>query len=142
MVNLPEWERQLQQEVAEIRRDGQQLTSQAAAVRGRNEIRGVLVEVDANGDITNLQIAPGVMRWTSEQLTAALLDCHRKARPDAHSKIARLAGRAHPRIRDQLQQAHASSAAPEREPRPLSDAEIEAADDAYFEKRNLQSGWT
>ncbi|WP_216895622.1 YbaB/EbfC family nucleoid-associated protein [Nocardia alni] len=142
MVNLPEWERHLQQKLADIQRDGQQLASQAAAVRGRHEVSGVLVEVDANGDITSLQIAPGVMRWTSQQLTAALLDCHRKARADAKSKLARLASQASPRIQDQLTHARTRSAAPEQARHPLSEAEIQAADDHYFEKRNLQSGWT
>jgi DNA-binding protein YbaB len=142
MVSLPEWERQLEQEIAEIRRDGRQLTAQAATVRGRHEVRGVLVEVDANGDITTLQIAPSAMHWTSEQLASALLDCHRKARADAKSKVARLVGRANPCIRDQLNQARASSTTPQRERRTLSEAEIQAADDAYFEKRNMQEGWT
>ncbi len=142
MVNLPDWERRLQQEVAHIQRDGRQLASRAAAVRGRCEVRGVLVEVDAGGDITTLQIAPGAMRWTSEQLTAVLLDCHRKARADAKSKAERLVAKANPRIRDQLKQARASAPDLERQRRPPSDADIQAADDAYFEKRNQQGGWT
>ncbi len=141
-MNLPDWERQLQQEVADIQRDGQQLASQTAAVRGRYEIRGVIVEVDANGDITNLQIVPSVMRWNSEQLTAALLDCHRKARADAKSKVGGLIDRANPRIRDQLRQTHSSTGAPAVGRSPMSEVEVRAADDAYFEKRNLEGGWT
>ncbi|WP_216912444.1 hypothetical protein [Nocardia noduli] len=53
MTDIQEWEGQLEQELAEIRRSGDRLADAVAAVRGRGEGRGVLVEVDAGGDITD-----------------------------------------------------------------------------------------
>ncbi|MFI5776011.1 hypothetical protein [Nocardia sp. NPDC051570] len=142
MTGLPDWEQQLRHNVAEIRRNGQQLAQAASAVRGLSEIRGVLVEVDASGDITSLQIAPGAMRWTPTQLTSAILDCHRKARADAKTKVEGLVRKADPRIRGQLLAARDVSASPEHQPAPQSrtEEEIQAADDAYFERMN-RLGW-
>lgn len=141
MVNMQEWERQLQRDIAEIQHNGQNLAREASVVRGRGEVRGVLVEVDASGDITNLQIAPGAMRWTSQQLTAALVDCHRKARADAKAKVDRILGKADGRIRDQLEQMR-RAAAPEPDSSTMTDEQIQAADDEYFERRNLYGGWS
>ncbi|UGT65115.1 hypothetical protein [Nocardia asteroides] len=137
---MQEWERRLERELAEIRRSGDRLADAVAAVRGRGDGRGVLVEVDAGGDITDLRIAPGAMRSSSNQLTAALLDCHRRARADAKSKVDRLLNTADPRIHDQIQRLHARQPLDNRG-RSLSDEEIRAADDAYFERRN-RDGWT
>ncbi|MEV6135201.1 hypothetical protein AB0L63_03860 [Nocardia sp. NPDC051990] len=78
-TDIQEWERQLQRELTEIRSHSQQLAAAIAVVRGRGELRGVLVEVDADGDITDLQIAPGAMRSPSNQLAGVLRHCHRKA---------------------------------------------------------------
>ncbi|WP_245568125.1 hypothetical protein [Nocardia jiangxiensis] len=112
VVNLDEWEQQLRRRVAEIHHHGEQVAAKAAAVRGRGEVNGVQIEVDARGDITNFQIAPGAMRWSSNQLTVALLECHRKARADAKAKTNRAIDEADPRIRNQLEQTHAPESAP------------------------------
>ncbi|RDI43317.1 YbaB/EbfC family nucleoid-associated protein [Nocardia mexicana] len=141
MTTIPEWEQQLQHELAEIRRNSQQLANAVGEVRGRGELRGINVEVNADGDITSLQIAPGAMRWTSSQLTTALLDCHRHARTDARNKVKRLTRKADPRIREQLNQLQGKQHTPDPPRRPLSDDEAEAADDAYFQRMN-RSGWT
>lgn len=142
MVNLQEWEQQLQRRIAEIHHHGGQLATRAAAVRGRGEVNGIFVEVDATGDITNLQIAPGAMRWSSNQLTAALLECHRKARADAKAKTDRAIDEADPRIRTQLQQQRSPEAASPPGQAPFTENDIQAADDEYFERRNLYGGWT
>ncbi|MCC3332935.1 hypothetical protein [Nocardia abscessus] len=137
---MQDWERQLKAELAEIRRSGEQLASAVSGVRGRGEVHGVLVEIDADGDITNLQIAPGAMRWSSNQLTTALLDCHRKARADAKTKVDRLLENTDPRIHNQLRRLHTELPSDDRRRAPSED-EIQAADDAYFERRN-RDGWT
>ncbi|WP_433755813.1 YbaB/EbfC family nucleoid-associated protein [Nocardia sp. CA-135398] len=139
-TDIQEWERQLQRELAEIRSHSQQLAAAIAVVRGRSEARGVLVEVDADGDITDLQIAPGAMRSPSSQLTAVLRDCHRKARADAKAKVKHLVNKADPRIRDQLQRLGSGQKTPVEQREPKSEAEIQADDDAYFERMN-QQGW-
>ncbi|QIS18546.1 hypothetical protein F6W96_09835 [Nocardia terpenica] len=140
MMNIQEWEQQLQQDIAEIRRNGEDLANAVAAVRGRGMMQNVLIEVDADGDITNLQISPAAMRWTSAQLTSVILDCHRKARADASAKVVRIARKADPRISRQLQQLHGASEASQPERRPMTEAEIQAADDEYFERMN-RLGW-
>ncbi|NQE86275.1 hypothetical protein [Nocardia terpenica] len=140
MTDIQKWERQLQYDLAEIRRNSQDLANAVTAVRGRGVMQGVFIEVNADGDITDLQIAPGAMRWTSAQLTSVILDCHRKARADARAKVERLVRKADPRIRSQLQQLHGASEASQPERRPMTEAEIQAADDEYFERMN-RLGW-
>jgi hypothetical protein len=56
-VDVSDWERQIEQQLAELREHGGKLARAAAAIRGRAEARGVSVEVNTTGDITNLQIA-------------------------------------------------------------------------------------
>lgn len=139
MTDLGSWEQQLQQELAEIHRSADKLAKSAAAVNGRGEMRGIVIEVNASGDITSLQIAPAAMRWSSAQLTSALLECHHRARADARDKTAEVARTADPRLRRQLQELLGATDQP-KEPRTLTEAEIQAADDAYFERIN--QGWT
>ncbi|CAM3953904.1 hypothetical protein NONI108955_01285 [Nocardia ninae] len=138
MTDIQEWERQLMQDLADIRRSSAQLASAIAVVRGRGEVRGVIIEVDADGDITNLQIAPAAMRWSGSQLTATLLDCHRKARADAKARVERLLTKADPRLGKQLPKPH-SEPAPAGRSQPTEE-EIQRADDEYFERMN--HGWT
>lgn len=140
MTDIQAWEQQLQQELNDIRRSSKRLAKAVSAVRARGEVRGVVVEVNADGDITDLQIAPGAMRWTSSQLTTAIVDCHRKARTEARSKVERLAAKADPRIRDQLQHLHSGRSRREAEGRPKTEEEIKAADDEFFERMN-RGGW-
>ncbi|MFJ1459325.1 hypothetical protein [Nocardia sp. N2S4-5] len=140
MTDIQKWEQQLQQELNEIRSSSKRLAKAVSAVRGRGEMRGVVVEVNADGDITDLQIAPGAMRWTSSHLTIAIIDCHRKARTVARSKVKRLAAKADPRIRDQLQYLHSAQDQQKADSRPKTEEEIQAADDEYFERMN-RSGW-
>lgn len=113
MSYLEDWEQQLEHTIADIRSQGRRFGKAAAAVRGRSEIRGVTIEVDAAGNITTLQIAPGAMRWTHTQLINALLDCHHRARADARAKIERLVRNADPRIRRQAARLRTSRTAPD-----------------------------
>ncbi len=140
MTDLPAWEQQLQQDLAEIQRDNQRLIKASATIRGRGEVRGVTVQIDASGDITDLHIAPAAMRWTSNQLSQALIDCHRKARADAKAKTQRLINKADPRIHEHLRRVREASPEPAPESRLRTEAEIQAADDAYFERMN-RHGW-
>lgn len=135
-VDIPEWERHLRGEVAEIDRSAKELAQNIATVRGQCEVPGIVVEVNGSGDITNLQIAPSAMRWTSEQLSNTLRACHRKARADATRKINRLIGQADSRIQQQVQRARGSQTASEPPRRPQTEEEIQAADDAYFQRMN------
>ncbi|MBF6278686.1 MULTISPECIES: hypothetical protein [Nocardia] len=104
-------------------------------MRGRVEVQGIKVEVDGNSGITNLQIAPGTMRWASGQLASALVDCHRKARSEATVKIELIVRKADPRIRDQTQRLRDWIPAPESQHRQKTE-EVQADDDAFFERMN------
>ncbi|WP_435593876.1 hypothetical protein [Nocardia sp. bgisy118] len=142
MTDIVEWERQLEANLTEIRRNTAQLGKAVAAVRGRSQIPGLAVEVDAHGTITDLRITPGAMRWTNTQLAKAITDTHRRARADATAKTDRLLQTADPRIRhaaEQLRSEPTPTPSP-ADPRPMSEKEIQAADDAYFEQRNRE-GW-
>ncbi|WP_433659166.1 hypothetical protein ACQPW1_43095 [Nocardia sp. CA-128927] len=138
MTDIQEWERQLEQDLADIRRSSAQLASAIAVVRGRGEVRGITIEVDADGDITNLQIAPAAMRWSGNQLTTVLLDCHRKARADARDKVEHLLSKADPRLGRQLPRPHSEPTSTVRS--HPTEEEIQRADDEYFER--LNNGWT
>ncbi|WP_083863543.1 YbaB/EbfC family nucleoid-associated protein [Nocardia exalbida] len=141
MADLQHWEQQLQHELAELRRNGQRAARAIEAVRGRCEAHGVTIEVNVKGDITSLHIAPGAMRWSSTQLTNTLMECHQKAQADAAAKAKRVAHPVDPRIKAQLQQLRNVTEAEPTERRPaMTEAEIQAADDAYFERMNRQ-GW-
>ncbi|RJO77663.1 hypothetical protein D5S18_07980 [Nocardia panacis] len=138
MTDLDDWEQKLRRDLDEIRSNATELGKAVTAVRGQGEIPGVRVEVNAAGDITNLQIAPGAMRWTSAQLTKSLLDCHQQARTDARTRAERLARKADPRLSKGISELHQT---PEpTTPRPLTEEEIQAADDAYFDRMN-RHGW-
>ncbi|KZM69325.1 YbaB/EbfC family nucleoid-associated protein [Nocardia terpenica] len=140
MTDLSAWEQQLQDDLAEIRHRNQQLIKASATVRARGEVRGVTVEIDVRGEITDLQIAPAAMRWPSSQLSQAIIDSYRKARADAKTKAEQLIRKTDPRIREQLLQTRQTSADLEPERRPKTEAEIQAADDAYYEQMNRR-GW-
>ncbi|WP_040871801.1 YbaB/EbfC family nucleoid-associated protein [Nocardia exalbida] len=142
MTNMGQWEQQLQQQLTEIRRHGEQLIEKAAELRGRGKDRGVLIEVDASGEITSLQIAPAVMNWTSSQLASAVRDCHSKARADIKSKIEGLLQKADPRLLHRSKLLLAPEARTSEHRRPLDEAAVREADDAFFERRNLYGGWT
>ncbi|AFT99938.1 YbaB/EbfC family nucleoid-associated protein [Nocardia brasiliensis] len=138
MADIEAWERQLEHELAGIRRSSAQLANAIAAVRGRSEGHGVLVEVNADGDITTMQIAPAAMHWSRNQLSTVLIDCHRKARAEAKARVERILAKADPRLGRQLPQ--------HREPPPaaraqLTEEEIQRADDEYFERMN-RDGWS
>ncbi|ASF11698.1 hypothetical protein NBRGN_057_03140 [Nocardia brasiliensis NBRC 14402] len=140
MTDLQKWEQQLRQELAEIRRSADKLATSAARVVGRGAVRGITVEVNAQGDITDLQIAPAAMRWTSTQLAAALLDCHQQARADVKAATEKITRTADPRLRGPLQELLGTAETTSEEPkRSMSEEEIQAADDAYFERIN--QGW-
>ncbi|WP_174185762.1 YbaB/EbfC family nucleoid-associated protein [Nocardia barduliensis] len=142
MTNMGRWEQQLQQQLTEIRRHGERVTEKAAELRGHGEVRGVLMEVDASGEITSLRIAPAAMKWTSSQLAGAVRDCHSKARSDIKSKIERLLQKTDPRLLDQAKLLLAPEARSSEHRRPLDEAAVQEADDAFFERRNLYGGWT
>ncbi|MEU1958461.1 hypothetical protein [Nocardia sp. NPDC019304] len=143
MTDLPRWDQQLHHELAEIRRNSQQAAQAIQAVRGRCETRGITIEVNANGDITTLHIAPGAMKWSSTQLTNALLECHRQAQADAAIRVRKAARTVDPRIDAELQQLRNMAAPEPTKPHrpPLTEEEIQAADDAYFERMN-RHGWS
>ncbi|AFU05291.1 hypothetical protein [Nocardia brasiliensis] len=141
MTDLQKWEQQLRQELAEIRRSADKLAKSAARVVGRGEARGIAIEVNAHGDITDLQIAPAAMRWSSTQLATALLECHKRARADLRATTEKITRTADPRLRNQLQELLGTAEITSDEPnRSTSEEEIQAADDAYFERIN--QGWT
>lgn len=136
---LQEWERKLERDLAEIRSSTAKLTKAVAAVRGRSEVRGISIEVDTTGDISSLNIAPGVMRWPSTQLATALIDCHRRARADAADRAEKLLRTVDPRIRMGMQELRGKpkpDTSTASRARPMTEGEIQAADDAYFERLN------
>ncbi|WP_433578731.1 hypothetical protein [Nocardia brasiliensis] len=140
MGDIEAWERELEHELDGIRRSGAQLAHAIAAVRGRGEGRGVLVEVNAEGDITTMQIAPTAMQWSGTQLASVVVDCHRKARAEANAGVKRLLAEADPRLRSQLPQEHGQTD-PSTRTQLLTEEEIQRADDEYFERMN-RTGWS
>ncbi|WP_024805336.1 hypothetical protein [Nocardia sp. BMG51109] len=141
MNYIDDWEHQLEHQLNDLRRSGQQLTDAAAEVRGRNVTRGVSIEVDATGDITSLQVAPAAMKWSAAQLATTIIDCHRKARADATTKTEQLISRSDPRIQGPIRDLRNTTEPPDqRKPPQMSEAEIQDADDAYFERMN-RGGW-
>lgn len=141
MSDLPNWEQQLHRDLAEIQSSAAELNRAVTAVRGRGEVPGVNIEVDTTGEITSLQIAPTAMRWTSTQLTQALLDCHRRARVDAKTRVEKLVRKADPRLRTSLDELQTTTGSPESSPRsPQTEEEIQAADDEFFQRMN-ERGW-
>lgn len=141
MTDLQEWERQLQDQLADIRRESRQLADAVAGVRGRGEVRGVTVEVDTTGEITTLLIAPAAMQWSSTQLTSTILDCHRRARASAIQQVEKLVQSADPRIRTPLEELRRTSESTPTPRQPMTEDEIQAADDEYFLRRN-QHDWS
>ncbi|MEV6557962.1 hypothetical protein AB0M22_19765 [Nocardia sp. NPDC051756] len=139
MADIEAWERELNHELDEIRRSGEQLAHAVAAVRGRGEGRGVLVEVNAEGDITTMQIAPAAMQWSGTQLSSVLVDCHRKAQAEANAGVKRLLTKADPRLHRQFPQEHRQTDPSART--QLTEEEIQRADDEYFERMN-RTGWS
>ncbi|KIA61105.1 hypothetical protein, partial [Nocardia vulneris] len=127
MTDLQKWEQQLRQELAEIRRSADKLAKSAARLVGRGEVRGVAIEVNAQGDITNLQIAPAAMRWTNTQLTAALLDCHQRARAEVKVATEKVTRSADTRLRTQVQELLGTAETPADEPKQsMTEEEIQA----------------
>nr|WP_221333788.1 YbaB/EbfC family nucleoid-associated protein [Nocardia transvalensis] len=116
------------------------MTRALEKVRGRAETRGVTVEVDAHGDITTLQIARGAMRWNNTQLESTLLDCYRRARADVKAEVQEIARKADPRLRQPIHELLADTPSVSDTRRPRTEEEIQAADDAYFERMNRR-GW-
>lgn len=137
MTFQADWEAQLQRDLDEIRRSGAHLSTAAKSVRGRCEARGVSIEVDTAGNITRLDIAPGVMGWPPAQLSSTLSAAHAKAKADATSKTQELMLTADPQLRQQLEQLTAEPTATPQPP-AMTEEEIQAADDAYFQSQN---GW-
>ncbi|WP_280395050.1 hypothetical protein [Nocardia brasiliensis] len=91
---LPDAGLQLEYELNEIRRSSAQLANAIAAVRGRSDGHGVLVEVNVDSDITTMQIASAAMQWSSNPLSTVLIDCHRKARTEAKARVERILAKA------------------------------------------------
>jgi DNA-binding protein YbaB len=140
MTDLSAWNNDMQQELADIQRRSRHLAATAAKVRGRGEVRGITVEVDPGGDITRLSIAPGMMRGSAEQLTAALLECHRRARQDAAARTQQILDKADPQLRIERNKLLSSNrTAPAA--KAMTEAEIQAADDAYFARINGTTTW-
>ncbi|WP_306359085.1 YbaB/EbfC family nucleoid-associated protein [Nocardia sp. CC227C] len=73
----------------------QQIDRAMSAVRGRAEASqgAVIVETDAYGTITDLQISPAAMTVDPARLAAAITGCHRRAREEAEAAAAELLGR-------------------------------------------------
>jgi hypothetical protein len=141
MTYLDEWEQQLQRDLDEIRSSTTKLTKAAAAIRGRSTVRGVAVEVDTAGAITHLHIPATAMKGTGAQLGDVLIEVHRRARVDAQAKAEQLMRTADPRLRAGIQELRGEPApAPATQPKPMTEEEVQAADDAYFERMNKQ-GW-
>ncbi|MFI2477822.1 YbaB/EbfC family nucleoid-associated protein [Nocardia xishanensis] len=142
MTELAEWERHLEAALAEIRYNTAQLKKAVESVRGTAQISGVAVEVDADGAITELRITPGAMRWSNTQLAKAITDVHQRARADATARTDRILNETNPRLRGAIQQLRVepNPGQAQRSAPPMSEEEIQAADDAYYERRNRE-GW-
>ncbi|SUD47547.1 Uncharacterised BCR, YbaB family COG0718 [Nocardia otitidiscaviarum] len=72
----------------------QRIDRAMSTVRGRAEASGglVIVESDAYGTITDLQISPAAMTVEPARLAAAITRCHERAREEAEAAAAELLG--------------------------------------------------
>ncbi|TDP42815.1 YbaB/EbfC family nucleoid-associated protein [Nocardia ignorata] len=139
MTARSDWNQEVQQQLEHLRAASEQLTRDAALLRGSSVSRGITVEVDSSGDILTLHIAPSLMRGDSTQLAALIRDCYKAARADVAAKSQHLIATADPHLKESLAAiASFGKATQNPMPRALTDEEIQAADDEYFRSLN---GW-
>ncbi|MBW0273070.1 hypothetical protein ATM97_23585 [Nocardia sp. MH4] len=137
MTSAPDWDRELDERLRDIRHHAAEFSTALSRLRGHGTARGITVEVDATGDITSLRIAPGAMSWSAAQLSHVLVECHRSARTDIKAQAARLLQAADPQLRAGIEELQAdSSNLASTAPAAMTEAEIQAADDAYFARLN------
>ncbi|MGW5456366.1 MULTISPECIES: YbaB/EbfC family nucleoid-associated protein [Nocardia] len=137
MSSTEDWDRELEEHLRVLRRSANEFSTALSRLRGRGTARGVSIEVDANGDITSLQIAPSAMSWSSSQLSHALVEIHRSARSDIQTQTAKLLQTADPQLRLGIEGLNGEpSQTSSTERARLTEAEIQAADDAYFARLN------
>ncbi|WP_280339751.1 YbaB/EbfC family nucleoid-associated protein [Nocardia neocaledoniensis] len=137
MSSTEDWDRELEEHLHDLRRSANEFSTALSRLRGHGTARGVAIEVDAKGDITSLQIAPSAMSRSPSQLSHALVEIHRRARSDIQTQTAKLLQTADPQLRLGIEElkgepSQTSSIRPAR----LTEAEIQAADDAYFTRLN------
>ncbi|WP_433521621.1 hypothetical protein ACQPZ2_30530 [Nocardia pseudovaccinii] len=80
------------------------------------------------------------MKGTGAQLGDVLIEAHRRACVDAQTKADQLLRTADPRVSEVIHELKGEPA-PTVEPQPMTEEDIQAADDAYFERMN-RNGWS
>ncbi|WP_282778603.1 MULTISPECIES: YbaB/EbfC family nucleoid-associated protein [unclassified Nocardia] len=79
-----------QQRAAHARQVDEAMLSVRGRAQGSTGL--VVVETDAYGTITDLQISAVAMKANADRLAAVISQCHRKAREKAEAEAARLLG--------------------------------------------------
>ncbi|RMI28470.1 hypothetical protein EBN03_30070 [Nocardia stercoris] len=95
-----------------------------------------------SGDITRLTIAPRAMKeWSADRLAATIVRCQLAARANIRRQVDDVVMKSDPGF---VQHWREMRGIDDSEPQPketMSEAEVQAADDAYFEYRN-RNGWS
>jgi DNA-binding protein YbaB len=133
-----------------------EIQATAALVRKRlAQIRGVgtaangsiVATVDSAGHLRDLKLPRDASRF-GDQLAAYILQATSAAEKDAGNKTVRamrpLTGddRVEAGLKVIRETLGTSEKQPVRPHKPMTEAEIQAADDAFYEQRNLYGGWT
>ncbi|WP_405160790.1 YbaB/EbfC family nucleoid-associated protein [Nocardia sp. NBC_01499] len=131
--------------LAEIKTKTLKVQKALASIRGTGTAGNgtITAIVDSAGHLRDLKLSPDALRFGS-RLPGMIVQATAAAEKDAAAK-ANAAMR--PLTSDHRVEAGMQTIretlgqAPPPSPRPMTDEEIQAADDAYFEQRN-QHGWT
>ncbi len=148
MADLGNWENEQRASLADMQRKVDAVRSALGRVSVRASSRnGELgVTVDAQGHVQNIRLTAQALRLGEKRLGQVLLETIQQAEADAAREAAKAAK---PLTGDRLiaetmkearRMATGRSAAEPQARRPMTEEEIQAADDAYFER--LNRGWT
>jgi DNA-binding protein YbaB len=134
--------------VQEIQAKSARVQAALTQIRGTGTAANgtIIATVDSSGHLRDLAL-PRNTTQPGPQLAALILEATVAAEKDAAQQAARALRplTSDHRVQAGLTSIRATIGTPEpaaRLTKPMTDAEIQAADDAYFEKRNMQGGWT
>ncbi|MBF6302992.1 YbaB/EbfC family nucleoid-associated protein [Nocardia amamiensis] len=130
----------------EMKTKASQVKSALGRVRGTGTAGNgtVTAIVDSAGHLRDLELTRDALRW-GDRLASLILQATAAAEKDAAAKAEQAM---HPLIHDErveagiktIRETFGQAEPRTKPPRPMTEEEIQAADDAYFERMNRQ-GW-
>ena len=146
MADLDSWENEQRAVLQDMQRKVDSVKAAVSRIRVRASSRnGELgVTVDAQGHVQDIHLTAQALRLGENHLAQVLLETIQQAETDAARQAAKAARplTKDPRIAEAVHEARQiTGGRPSSQPgRPLTEDEIQAADDAYFERKNRR-GW-